>query len=139
MQGCIEHTQNKPRYGFTLRTVNGKRQCVGLHRAAYCDSRGVSLESIVGLEVRHTCDNPRCVNPDHLVLGTHAENMRDMAERNTRIHGENKVQAKLTQAAVDSIRREYVAGSRTHGQRALAKHYGVSQQCIANVIKGVTW
>lgn len=48
------------------------------HRVAYEFSKGPIPE---GLEIRHTCDTPPCVKPDHLVAGTHAENMRDMVER----------------------------------------------------------
>ncbi len=51
------------------------------HRVAYCEANGVTLEAIKGIIVRHTCDNPGCVNPDHLILGSHQDNSNDMVQR----------------------------------------------------------
>ena len=52
-----------------------------MHRAEYCLANGLTLEDIAGLVVMHTCDNPRCINPEHLVLGTQRDNMLDMRNK----------------------------------------------------------
>lgn len=63
-----------------------------------------------GLDVLHKCDNPECVNPDHLFTGTHRENMDDMISKGrnfipTQPHGEDHPSSKLTQSQVDQIRK----------------------------------
>lgn len=69
-------------YGYTKRAWGGKpKRTIKLHRAVYCDYHKLSPDDIAGLAVRHTCDNPRCINPEHLILGTQQENIQDMMER----------------------------------------------------------
>lgn len=74
---CILHKQkgNKDGYASTNRKVNGVMRNLLMHRVKFCDFHGISIDEIAGLEIRHTCDNPRCINPLHLVTGTHADNM----------------------------------------------------------------
>lgn len=67
-------------YGFIRVVGVGMR---GAHRIAYELANGPIPE---GMVVRHTCDNPRCVRPDHLIVGTVADNVRDCAERGRRFH-----------------------------------------------------
>lgn len=138
---CVAHKQkgDSRGYGSTQRKVFGKWRCVHLHRVAYVNANGLTLEDIEGLVVRHTCDNPRCINPAHLVLGTHADNMRDKAERCTAIHGENNAHAKLTNADVAEIRRRHIPGCRTNGARALAREFGVASQTVDKLLRGETW
>ena len=88
-----------------------------------------------GMMVLHTCDNPRCVNPDHLFLGTNKDNMADMAAkgRGNAPRGEEQHLARLTEAAVQSIR-----ASRKPGI-ALARDFGISPQTVCDVRKRKTW
>ena len=92
MTDCIDHGQVgkkvidrknfKGGYGYTKRAWGGKpKRTVKLHRAVYCDYHGLSLDYIEGMVVRHICDNPRCINPLHLMLGTQQDNIDDMMER----------------------------------------------------------
>lgn len=85
--------------------------------------------------IMHKCDNPPCVNPNHLELGTHRLNCYDMIKkgRMKRAKGINTGLAKLTDDAVRSIR----ADSRP--QREIARDYGVSQPLIGMVKRGEIW
>jgi len=85
-----------------------------------------------GLHVLHRCDNRRCVNPDHLWLGTHADNMRDKAEKG-RAAGESHPNAKLTEADVHAIRAD------KRSQRAIAAEYGVSISQIGFIKNRKRW
>jgi hypothetical protein len=91
-----------------------------------------------GMDVLHHCDNKRCVNPAHLFLGKHIDNMRDMINkgRGVFLKGEEHGQAKLTWKEVNEIRASYpIIGS----QRKLAKQFGVSQHQIFLIINNKNW
>lgn len=92
-----------------------------------------------GMFVCHVCDNPPCVNPGHLFLGTNADNNRDMqakgrASGGTR--GEQQHHAILTEAAVRDIRARIAAGERN---AAIARRYGVDRSTISAVRTGKNW
>lgn len=109
------------------------------HRFAFAQRHG-SVETNRHEVIRHTCDRPSCVNPDHLVGGTHADNARDCVERGRRItpslRGSKHPQAKLTEREVRSIRRRVANGESTH---KLAVEYGVAQQTLHKAVAGATW
>lgn len=116
------------------------------HRLAYCESNGITLEEIKGLIVRHTCDNPECVNPEHLLLGTHAENMNDMKVRGRAAKGDAVARkgtahgsAVLTDEQVIEARRRYVKRSSHSNSKTLAKEYGVSAGHMTKVLSGKLW
>lgn len=91
------------------------------------------------LHVLHQCDNPPCVNPDHLALGTHADNMRESAERYRRYNqsGENNVNTTLTEDQVREMRRRYAAGG--INRQRLANEYGVSHHTASGIVSGKSW
>jgi hypothetical protein len=92
-----------------------------------------------GMFVCHTCDNPLCVNPAHLYLGTPLDNMRDMIERDRACWyvGEENPHAKLTEDQVREIRRLYAEGGWSY--RRLAPMFGVNWSAIRQVVKRHTW
>lgn len=92
-----------------------------------------------GMVVRHRCDNPPCVNPDHLVLGTQLENIQDAVSRSRTRRGERSGVAKLTDQAVAEIRRRFVRHSpRRTNARDLAPEFGVSPSHIRAIAAGTT-
>lgn len=88
-----------------------------------------------GLYVCHRCDNPVCVNPEHLFLGTSAENSadRDAKGRHITHRGSDNVSAKLTEEDVIAIRASDGKGI------VLAAYYGVSPSRISEIRTGKKW
>jgi HNH endonuclease len=91
-----------------------------------------------GEEVLHSCDRPLCVNPHHLSSGTHAENMRQAAERGIAkgLVGTAHHQAKLSDVQVLEIIERKRAGE---VQAALAREYGVSETTVSRIVLGSAW
>ena len=90
----------------------------------------------VGMLVCHKCDTPLCVNPDHLFLGTHKENMRDMVNKGRSITGEKHYHAKLTLGQVKEIRKLRQSGVAT---KQLSQKYGVGDDAIIRCFNGQCW
>lgn len=84
-------------------------------------------------EVCHACDMPACVNPVHLFLGTHGENMADRDVKMRQAHGEKQGAAKLTEADV----REIMASRGTC--QSLADQFGVHLATVNDIRRGITW
>lgn len=111
---------------------NGKS--TSAHRVAY---ELVNGEIANGAMVLHTCDFGLCCNPSHLYLGDHAQNMRDVIERNRRSGigaGADNGRSKLTQAQADAIRARYATGGVS--QQSLADEHGISQNAISKIVRG---
>lgn len=89
-----------------------------------------------GLLVLHKCDNPRCVDVEHLFLGTHADNMADKKAKGRQVRGERAPKAKLTEAQVLELRAEAAAGARVS---ALARKYGIDRNSVAKIIARKNW
>ena len=106
---------------------------VGAHRLSY-ELHSGPIPS--GLFVCHRCDEPTCVNPEHLFLGTNADNAADCKAKGRTRKGIDHNQAKLTDDAVRSVREALAAGDR---QRDIAKRFGVSQRCVSSIHRRVTW
>ena len=111
-----------------------KGRATQAHRASYQISKG---EIPDGLVIRHTCDNKKCVNPNHLLSGTYKDNSRDAVERNLYPRGEDQGRARLTLEQVVEIRDVSRAGSES--QRSMARRFGVSKASVQRVAAGRTW
>lgn len=103
------------------------------HRIAWSIAHGEVPECLC---VLHTCDNPSCVNPEHLYLGTNADNMKDKADRE-RIVGERNPNAKLTERQVLDVLKMFHEDKCTIG--AIAREYAVGHSTIGNIVKGRRW
>lgn len=134
--GCWYWTGSiKPRNGYG-HMRNGRKD-YNAHRLSYQIHKG-SIPA--GMEVMHTCDVPHCVNPDHLKLGTHAENMADCKAKGRHTHGTKNPHAKLNEAQVRQIRAEFTRTSRKRSNSdELAAKYGVSRESITHIIARRTW
>ena len=144
---------NEHRYGiFRIAGRNEKA-----HRVAW----SIAFGDPGALCVLHRCDNPPCVRPDHLFLGTQEENIQDMLQKgrgvpgialgeylalardamrkapHRRARGERAGNAKLSASDVASIRATYAAGMIT--QKQLGEKYGVTQANVSIILKGDSW
>lgn len=136
MSDCIEWEGAINSTGYGSVRVGGKT--VGAHRLAYERAYGPIPDDVPGYHgmcVMHTCDNRRCVNPEHLKLGTHQDNMTDMYSKGRRPApaGERNPSVKLTQEQVDYIR------SSNKSLRALAAELGVTYGHIGKIRRGELW
>jgi hypothetical protein len=137
--GCWIWTGSKTQKGYGhIMTTSNPRKHYRAHRVMWELKKGQIQE---GALVCHKCDNPACVNPDHLVLGTNKDNMDDKQRKGRgtpppKMVGENHPQHKLTMRDVRLIRGEYKSGA---PQVYIARKYGVTPQTINNIIRGRIW
>lgn len=139
---CIDHGRAKSLRpeGYAMVGIPGKRsRCTGLHRLVFAEKIGKTLDQITGTVVRHTCDNPRCINPEHLIGGTRADNNRDRAERGRSAKVVPSRQ-RLNAEQVAAIRARWKKGHAPYpnpdGTRQIATDYGVDTAVIVRVMKG---
>jgi len=89
----------------------------------------------------HKCDNPSCVNPEHLYAGNHTDNMEDAKERSdmggARVEGEDHGESKLTEKQVITIREQYATGHWT--QKELANSFDIARTQIGSIVRGENW
>jgi len=136
--------------GYGVIFYQGKQQYA--HRVSYLLHVGPIPE---GMQVLHSCDVPRCVNPEHLSIGTALDNSRNMLSKGrhrtapacgdkngARLHpekmarGESHPHAKLTAAAVADIRARYSAGEK---QVAIAAHFKIRQCHVSSIVRHKSW
>ena len=137
MSDCINWSKSLGHNGYGITTRNNKTYRA--HRLAYCDYHNIDHSDIKGMVVRHTCDNRKCINPEHLVIGTHQDNMDDMKKRNRTAKGEAHGRAKLSEVDIKTIRDRYIRGSKVHGLLAIAKDFGVAFQTVSKIVNRHRW
>lgn len=131
--GCWTWTAALNNYGYGAIGSGGRGgPTLGSHRVSWEIHNGPIPYNF---HVLHKCDNPKCVNPDHLFLGTHAENMadRDAKGRQSRTMGSAHGRAKLTEAQVLAIRED----SRLH--REISIEYGIDKAVVSRIKRRKLW
>jgi hypothetical protein len=129
---CWEWTgyRNRLRGGYGIFGVDHKT--VGAHRYAWEQKCGPIPD---GLFVLHACDNPPCVRPGHLSLGTPADNSRDMVTKRRNLTGERDPKHKLTEAQVRELKDRRGCAS----SYKLAVEYDVAPSTIRSIWNGYNW
>lgn len=117
-------------YGAVNRSVDGRGRVRSTHRLMWEAAYGPIPP---GLMVQHTCDVRRCLNPDHLTLGTAISNGRQAAHRGRLrpLRGEASPKARLSDADVAQIRSLFAAG---HSRQSIADAYGISRSYITQLV-----
>lgn len=130
-RGCWCWTGSVGRHGYGQLKLGGRQLLA--HRVAW----GLSNEDPGVACVLHRCDNPICVRPDHLFLGTKRDNSDDMISKGRASHpaGAQCVRRKLDQGLVDEIR----SLRDLYKQTELALKFQISQSHVSRILRGVTW
>lgn len=129
--GCWEWIGAKKWSGYGNLHVDGKR--ITCPQAAWYLEHN---EWPAGRFVLHSCDNRLCVNPAHLRLGTHYENIADATARNRWAKGERHGMCKFSESTVRKIAEAILSGQPTMG---IAKKYGVSAPTVSDIRHGTRW
>lgn len=143
--GCWLWQRGKPG-AYGMFNVDGGKQLVRAHVWAYTWAYGPPP---LGSVVRHTCDNPPCCNPEHLLAGSYKDNVDDMDARKRRVNGQLKGERhalhKLTEVDVAWARSVWGnAGKIGRSARGwtiarLAAHFGVASSTLHAALTGKTW
>lgn len=124
---CISHSET--RGGYLQLGRNGKKQRV--HRYVYKLFKRIDIPSEI--QVCHTCDNRKCINPNHMFLGTAKDNVWDMIKKGRQPKGETNSRAKLTNEIAAAIR------SDTRTLSEIAKDYNLSFGHVGAIRRGEKW
>ena len=141
MNACIISTYAVGSNGYP-RKNNAKGVPIHHHRLVYAEVHGLNMDTdMKGLVVMHTCDNPRCINPDHLRLGTQQENIDDMHAKGRQYTGKRGVlpgatnpAAKLTEEQVIEIYTD-----KRSSQKELAAKFGVTKSLVQKIQYNIGW
>lgn len=137
--GCWLWLAFKDKNGYGQIGTGTKSSHAYAHRISYEIEFG---EIPAGMHVLHKCDNPTCVRPDHLFLGTHVDNMADMTAKGRGKQlsdgrkGEQNGNHRLKKEQVIEIKKGLKAGE---SQRGMARKFGVSKTLIYYIRLGKTW
>jgi hypothetical protein len=136
--GCWEWTAAKLPKGYgKFGAGSGRRGWVLAHRFSYQLHYNVDPGEML---VCHKCDNPSCVNPDHLFLGTNSDNQQDSTAKGRKYTGDHKGEknrAIVTEEDVKKIRAE--CNGKKENRKQLAEKYGLSDSGIQKIIYRRTW
>lgn len=131
-RGCWEYRGSRYPTGYG-RLTGARTEHLYAHRVSYEHANGPIAD---GLLVCHRCDNPPCMNPDHLFLGTFAENAADAVQKGRHTHGERAGTAVLSEAEVRDVLSRVGSGEMC---KDIASRYGVSPSLVSAIARGERW
>lgn len=133
--GCWMWTGPTTKAGYgIIRSAGGRNgTTLYVHRLSYEIHHGPIDD---GLVVMHACDNPRCVNPSHLSIGTHGENHADMISKARHPHGEAAPWSRLSEDDIRTIRDLHASGIT---QADIAHRFGVDRSHVSNIVHRKRW
>ncbi len=130
---CHLWTASTAGKGYGQIKIPGTRKQIYAHVLSYMIHKGEVPE---GVQVRHSCDTPRCVNPGHLLLGSSADNHQDMVDRKRSTFGERNPRAKLTEEQVVEIR---TLNAQDVPRTEIAERFGLHPMSVARIVRGDAW
>lgn len=131
--GCWLWIASTAGKGYGQIKLTGERRQIYAHRLSYMIATG---EDPGAKHLCHTCDNPRCVNPKHLFIGTSHDNHMDQKAKGRHTYGSRNNQSKLDESMVWQIKAMLATGVQ---QRRIAAAFGVSQIQISRINTGKRW
>jgi hypothetical protein len=134
LNGCWIFCGNKDKDGYGIFT-HGRGKQLRAHRASYEFHK---KQDATGKLVCHSCDNPSCINPDHLFLGSPKDNTQDMIKkgRKASCQGSEHPFAKLNEVDILFIKQERSFGKKL---KDIANDYGITFQTVSDICRGKTW
>ena len=122
-------------YGiYSMRPRTDIRVYIRAHRVSYFLKTGVYADDLC---VCHTCDNPPCVNPEHLFLGTSPQNTYDRNNKMRQAWGKRHGMVILTEEQVQTIRFQRFVDNKSFAE--IADNFGVSHHTIRDIVNGKSW
>lgn len=131
---CYEHISAGDLCTFRLGVVVHSDCADGQPAEAWAEANRRDIPE--GLLIRHKCDNPPCIKPDHLELGTHADNQADKVQRGRSLRGSANPGARLSEAQVRAIKARLHEGQ---AQVTIAAAFGVGTSTISRIRCGKSW
>jgi len=125
---CISHTKSKHRGNYPVLRRHNRHMRMSRYIFELCNGYIDDKKYVM-----HSCDNPECINPKHLKLGTAWENTQDMIQKGRKPVGEEVPAAKLSEDEVIKIFND------SRGCTTIAKEYGISKKTVLNIRHGKTW
>jgi len=132
--GCwiiSSHTKDKDGYGIAQRIINNQK-FYRVHRASYAYYNGEILSEEL---VRHKCNNPSCVNPEHLIKGTHKENMEDRKEAGNYYNAKHP-HRKFNESIISEIIKMDEEGK---AAKEISAELSININSLRDILKGRTW
>lgn len=131
LTGCIEWVASLSKDGYGKMDIH--RRTMRSHIVSYREHKGEFPE---GMQVLHTCANRKCINPEHLYIGTHKQNMKDMIRDGNYAYGSRHGRAKIKEADVHEI---HLSASKGITRKSLAHKFDLSVTVVGHILTGKLW